>query len=167
MWPRDGIGHQRSCCRSNGILPLVSSCVLKPGRTTWVADYTVLFDLTLTVDVWSIGCILAELLAGKPLFKGKESVLFLISLKLLTMLIVLPFCTLATSTSSILFCKPWERPRRRPWIAWEAREPVNISEACQRAKRSPSQSCSPRPNLLVCCVVMRHCPGTGSNTLTS
>lgn len=28
------------------------------------------------VDVWSIGCILAELILGKPLFKGKESVIF-------------------------------------------------------------------------------------------
>ena len=25
-----------------------------------------------SVDVWSIGCIFAELLLGKPLFKGKE-----------------------------------------------------------------------------------------------
>ncbi|OBZ73830.1 Mitogen-activated protein kinase SLT2/MPK1, partial [Grifola frondosa] len=27
----------------------------------------------ITVDVWSIGCIMAELMLGKPLFKGKES----------------------------------------------------------------------------------------------
>lgn len=31
------------------------------------------FDQTVfPVDVWSIGCIFAELLLGKPLFKGKE-----------------------------------------------------------------------------------------------
>ena len=27
---------------------------------------------SILVDVWSIGCILAELILGKPLFKGKE-----------------------------------------------------------------------------------------------
>lgn len=35
--------------------------------------------LTWPVDVWSIGCILAELLGGKPLFKGKEWVLAFMS----------------------------------------------------------------------------------------
>jgi serine/threonine protein kinase len=37
--------------------------------------YRCFVDLTAIlgiVDVWSIGCILAELIAGKPIFKGKE-----------------------------------------------------------------------------------------------
>jgi serine/threonine protein kinase len=36
--------------------------------------------LTWPVDVWSIGCILAELLGGKPLFKGKEWVSIFMSM---------------------------------------------------------------------------------------
>ena len=30
--------------------------------------------LTISVDVWSIGCILAELLGGRPFFKGRDYV---------------------------------------------------------------------------------------------
>ena len=31
--------------------------------------------LLCSVDVWSVGCILAELLAGKPLFPGTDRIL--------------------------------------------------------------------------------------------
>lgn len=35
---------------------------------------TCIFSNNLTVDVWSVGCILAELLGGKPFLKGKDYV---------------------------------------------------------------------------------------------
>jgi serine/threonine protein kinase len=37
-----------------------------------IQKYVVLTSITL-VDMWSIGCILAELLGYKPLFKGENS----------------------------------------------------------------------------------------------
>ena len=33
-----------------------------------------LFKLYLAIDLWSLGCIFAELLSGKPLFKGRDYV---------------------------------------------------------------------------------------------
>jgi mitogen-activated protein kinase 1/3 len=29
-------------------------------------------EYTKAIDVWSVGCILAEMLSGKPLFPGKD-----------------------------------------------------------------------------------------------
>lgn len=52
---------------------------LRIHQSQYVAIYTPLLDLGVfltpsTVDVWSVGCILAELLGGKPFLKGKDYV---------------------------------------------------------------------------------------------
>src|ERR1700709_883140 len=44
---------------------------------TKASKYGLIFqriDLTIVVDVWSVGCILAEFLGGKPFFKGRDYV---------------------------------------------------------------------------------------------
>jgi serine/threonine protein kinase len=64
MSRRDGTEHRRSCCPIDDILQQVSA-----ARTGFTVG---LIAILVIVDVWSIGCILAELIAGKPIFKGKE-----------------------------------------------------------------------------------------------
>lgn len=42
---------------------------VSPPSAAYKGNHT---DRVPAVDMWSIGCILAELLIGGPLFKGKE-----------------------------------------------------------------------------------------------
>lgn len=62
MSQRDGIGLQRLCCHSK--------CTQRWWRslpTRIRADKSIQ-----AIDIWAVGCILAELLNGKPLFPGRD-----------------------------------------------------------------------------------------------
>lgn len=58
------------------LLPLASE--LESGRATssWAAGVTLSFlplqGYTKSIDIWSVGCILAEMLSNEPIFPGKH-----------------------------------------------------------------------------------------------
>jgi len=41
-----------------------------------------------TVDIWSVGCIMAELLTGRTLFPGSDRILFIFIIAIITLNII-------------------------------------------------------------------------------
>lgn len=55
----------------------LSACVRHDRRVVWQESLNVCALLfCVTVDIWSVGCIMAELLTGKTLFPGTDRILF-------------------------------------------------------------------------------------------
>ncbi|KAL0429536.1 UNVERIFIED_CONTAM: Mitogen-activated protein kinase [Sesamum radiatum] len=67
--------HSFTVCYANGIaLPTCLYPFLKCGEKILVDFVLCLRRYTPAIDIWSIGCIFAEMLTGKPLFPGKNVV---------------------------------------------------------------------------------------------
>jgi serine/threonine protein kinase len=50
-------------------------CHDKPGILRWYRAPEVMLtfkEYTRAIDMWSVGCVLAEMLSGKPLFPGRD-----------------------------------------------------------------------------------------------
>lgn len=63
MLPHDGTELPKLCLAFKAI----------PKQVSWILNYVSLFLLTShLVDMWSVGCIFAEMLGGRPLFKGRD-----------------------------------------------------------------------------------------------
>lgn len=66
--------------------------------------FVVFFQYTPAIDIWSIGCIFAELLTGKPLFPGKNVVH---QLDLMTDLLGTPSAEAIARVCSMLILSSW------------------------------------------------------------
>ena len=52
---------------ANYVRNILTDCHMKPADNIYE-----LSNQGPPIDLWSVGCILAELLGGKPIFRGKE-----------------------------------------------------------------------------------------------
>jgi serine/threonine protein kinase len=66
MLQQDGIAHLKLCLVSKIIQKLVSLF------SSWDLVIVTFLNRPFIVDMWSVGCIFAEMLGGKPLFKGRD-----------------------------------------------------------------------------------------------
>ena len=71
MWLQDGTELQKLCSTPRPTLRPVS----KSGSELLDVNVINLFCYIL-VDVWSVGCIFAEMLSNKPIFPGKHCILY-------------------------------------------------------------------------------------------
>ena len=95
-------------------------------------------EYTKAIDVWSIGCILAEMLSGKPLFPGKDCKY----LMMLSSSQTNPRQTTTNSPSSWMFSAP------QPWrttMASSLAVLASISDPYPSRRRFHSRICSPKP----------------------
>jgi mitogen-activated protein kinase 1/3 len=110
-------------------------------------------EYTKAIDVWSVGCILAEMLSGKPLFPGKDY-----HHQLTLILDVLGTPTMedyygiksrrAREYIRSLPFKPCS-PRRTtsPWTFWSGCSLSTLSSASQSRRRSSTHTSSPTTTL--------------------
>lgn len=86
-------------------------------------------EYTKAIDVWSVGCILAEMLSGKPLFPGKDCMYQLDPLpKAVLTRVQITTNSLSFSTSSAL--PPWRTTTASSLVV-----PGNISDLCLSRRR--------------------------------
>lgn len=75
MWPLVGIEPQKSCwtgCITTQQVCDIKSLVIKRKLSKLFMFWSC---FSVSVDIWSVGCIMAEFLTGRPLFPGTDRIL--------------------------------------------------------------------------------------------
>ena len=97
-------------------------------------------EYTRAIDIWSVGCVLAEMLSGKPLFPGRDCKIIRRARNIMPTLIC-SYQIITNFLSSLIFSEPrlWMTSMRLPHNDQE-----NIFVPYHFARKSHSVSFSPR-----------------------